>query len=39
MGDGFTGQQTQPTVLKYWRKLQRKTTQRTQITHMNAHTK
>jgi len=29
MGDGFTGQKTQPTVSKYWRKLQRKTTQRT----------
>jgi len=30
----FTGQKTQPTVSKYWRrKLQRKTTQKTQRKH------
>jgi len=38
----FTGQKTQPTVSKYWKKKQRKTTQRTkktQNTHMHTHTK
>jgi len=34
MADGFAGQKTQPTVSKYWRrKLQRKTTQKTERKH------
>jgi len=42
MADGFTGQKTQTTVSKYWRrKLQRKKTQKTQRKkkiHTHTHT-
>jgi len=33
MGDGFTGQKTQPTVSKYWRKIYKGKAHRTQRKH------
>jgi len=36
IGDGFTGQKTQPTVSKYWRKTLQRKTQKNQTTE-NAH--
>ena len=40
MGDSFTGQKTQPTVSKYWRKkLQRKTQKKKKTQNTHIHTK
>jgi len=39
MGDSFTGQKTQPTVSKYWRKIYKRTKQTTKTTkYANGHT-